>query len=83
MWAIFVFTLLIGAATLSTLATIMAVKERDLVKATIYSALQSTAYALMYFLFMAPDLVLVYAAVSVGIYPLITLLVIKRVGRYE
>jgi len=83
MWIIFVFTLLIGAAVLSTLATMMAVRERDLVKATIYSALQSTAYALMYFLFMAPDLVLVYAAVSVGIYPLITLLVIKRVGRYE
>jgi len=83
MWIIFVFTLLIGAAALSTLATVMAVRERDLVKAAIYSALQSTAYALMYFLFMAPDLVLVYAAVSVGIYPLITLLVIKRVGRYE
>jgi len=83
MWTIFVFTLLIGAAALSTLATMMAVRERDLVKATIYSALQSTAYALMYFLFMAPDLVLVYAAVSVGIYPLITLLIIKRVGRYE
>jgi len=83
MWIIFVFTLLIGAAVLSALATVMAVRERDLVKATIYSALQSTAYALMYFLFMAPDLVLVYAAVSVGIYPLITLLIIKRVGRYE
>jgi len=83
MWILFVFTLLIGAAALSTLATVMAIRERDLIKATIYSALQSTAYALMYFLFMAPDLVLVYAAVSVGIYPLITLLVIKRVGRYE
>jgi len=83
MWTIFVFTLLIGVAALSTLATVMAVRERDLIKATIYSALQSTAYALMYFLFMAPDLVLVYAAVSVGIYPLITLLIIKRVGRYE
>jgi len=78
-----VFTLLAISALLSTMATVLAVLAKDLLKAIVFSALQSVAYTLMYFLLMAPDIVLVYAAVAVGIYPLTLVLLIKKVGRYE
>ncbi len=78
-----VFTLLAISALLSVVATVLAVQSRDLLKAIVFSALQSVAYTLMYFLLMAPDIVLVYAAVAVGIYPLALVLLIKKVGRYE
>ena len=78
-----VFALLAGSALISVVATVLAVRARDLLKAVIFSALQSVAYTLMYFMLMAPDIVLVYAAVAVGIYPLILILLIKKVGRYE
>ena len=78
-----VFTMLAIAAMLSVVATVLAVQSRDLLKAIVFSALQSVAYTLMYFLLMAPDIVLVYVAVTVGIYPLALVLLIKKVGRYE
>ena len=78
-----VFVMLAIAAMLSVVATVLAVQSRDLLKALVFSALQSVAYALMYFLLMAPDIVLVYVAVTVGIYPLALVLLIKKVGRYE
>ncbi len=78
-----VFGLLAASALVSVVATVLAVQSRDLLKAVIFSALQSVAYTLMYFMLMAPDIVLVYAAVAVGIYPLILILLIKKVGRYE
>ncbi len=81
--ATLVFTMLGVSAIVSTLATALTLVSRDLLIATIFSALQSTAYALMFYLLMAPDIVLVYAAVSVGIYPLIIITLIKKVGRYE
>ncbi len=78
-----VFGLLAASALVSVIATVLAVQARDLLKAVIFSALQSVAYTLMYYLLMAPDIVLVYAAVAVGIYPLILVLLVKKVGRYE
>jgi len=78
-----VFAMLAIAAMLSVVATVLAVQSRDLLKAIVFSALQSVAYTLMYFLLMAPDIVLVYVAVTVGIYPLALVLLIKKVGRYE
>ncbi|NPA96024.1 MAG: DUF4040 domain-containing protein [Crenarchaeota archaeon] len=78
-----VMGLLAASALISVIATVLAVQARDLLKAVIFSALQSVAYTLMYFMLMAPDIVLVYAAVAVGIYPLILILLIKKVGRYE
>lgn len=78
-----VFTMLAIAAMLSVVATVLTVQSRDLLKAIVFSALQSVAYTLMYFLLMAPDIVLVYVAVTVGIYPLALVLLIKKVGRYE
>lgn len=70
-------------ALLSVVATALAIRSKDLLNAVIFSSVQSVAYALIYFLLLAPDIVLVYVAVSVGIYPLILILLIKKVGRYE
>ncbi len=71
------------ASLLSVFATIMAVLDRDLLRAALFSALQSTLYAFLFYVLMAPDIVLVYVAVAVGIYPLLIVLLIKKVGRFE
>lgn len=71
------------AALLSVIATYLAIRARDMLDATIFSAVQSTAYAIMFYIFMAPDIVLVYVPVSVGILPAVTILLIKRTERYE
>ncbi len=81
--ATLIFIMMGASAILSTIAVVMTVISRDLLKAVIFSALQSTAYALIFYLLLAPDIVLVYAAVSIGIYPLIIITLIKKVGRYE
>jgi uncharacterized MnhB-related membrane protein len=76
--------LIMGISALSSvLFTFLTVKTKDLMYAVVFSSVQSVAYALIYFLLLAPDIVLVYVAVSVGIYPLIVILLIKKVGRYE
>ncbi|MEM0232906.1 MAG: hydrogenase subunit MbhD domain-containing protein [Candidatus Nezhaarchaeales archaeon] len=72
------FTLTIGA-----LFTYLAIKSRDLLKATIFSAAQSATYALIFFLLMAPDIVLAYIAVAIGIYTVILLYIISKTERYE
>ncbi|MEM1930987.1 MAG: hydrogenase subunit MbhD domain-containing protein [Sulfolobales archaeon] len=71
------------AALLSVIATYLAVRSRDMLAAVVFSAVQSTAYALIYYVLMAPDIVLVYIPVSVGILPAVTVLLIKKTERYE
>ncbi|MEM4696246.1 MAG: hydrogenase subunit MbhD domain-containing protein [Desulfurococcaceae archaeon] len=75
---------IIGAVSLVSIVFVaLAISTRDLLKAVIYSAVQSTLYAFLMYLLMAPDIVLVYVAVSVGLLPLITIALLKKVGRYE
>lgn len=78
-----VFGILALLGLLSMVATYLAVTERDLVKAVVFSAIQSTAYAFMYYLLMAPDIVLVYVPVAVGLYPAVILFLIKKTERFE
>jgi len=68
---------------ISTIATILAILERDLVRAVVFSAIQSTVYAFIYYLLMAPDIDLVYIPVAVGLYPAVILFLIKKTERYE
>lgn len=68
---------------LSTIAVYMAIVEKDLVKAVIYSALQSGFYTVLYFLLMAPDIVLVYLPVAVGLIPGVLLILISKTERWE
>ncbi len=71
------------AALISIVFTYLAVVERNLIHAVIFSAVQSTMYALIYFLLMAPDIVLVYLPVGVGIYPAIVLLLVKKTDKVD
>lgn len=71
------------AGVISMIATYLAVVEKDLVKAVVYSALQSTAYTMLFYLLMAPDIALVYIPVSVGLYPAVVLFLIKKTERVE
>ncbi len=69
--------------TLALVFTYLAMKERDLVKAIIYSAVEAIAFALAYTIMFAPDIVLAYIAVGVGIYSVVFLYVAKRTEREE
>jgi uncharacterized MnhB-related membrane protein len=68
---------------ISVVATYLAIVEKDLVKAVIYSAIQSTMYALLYYLLMAPDTALVYLPVAVGLIPGVLLVLIGKTERWE
>ena len=71
------------SALASTVAVYLAIIEKDLIKAVLYSAIQSTFYALIFYLLMVPDIVLVYIPVSVGLLPAIIIVTIKKTERYE
>jgi len=78
-----VYTLLAFCGLASTIAVYLALTEKDLVKAVIYSAVQSGLYAIAYFLLMAPDIVLVYLPVALGLVPAVLLSLISRTERWE
>lgn len=69
--------------TAAMVFTILAIREKDLVKAVVYSAVQSIAYAIAFAVLLAPDILLVYIAVGLGIYPVIILYTISRTKRFE
>ncbi|MDI9619515.1 MAG: DUF4040 domain-containing protein [Candidatus Nezhaarchaeota archaeon] len=73
-----IFSLILGAYF-----SFLAIKSRDLVKAIVFSAGQSSAFALAFFLLMAPDVVLAYLAVAVGIYTIVLLYAVKKTERFE
>jgi uncharacterized MnhB-related membrane protein len=78
-----VYLIMAVIGVLSTIAVYMAIQERDLVKAVIYSAVQSSFYALLYYFLMAPDIVLVYLPVAVGLIPGVLLILISKTERWE
>lgn len=77
------YLLMALSALISIVAVYLAVVEKDLVKAVIYSALQSSLYALIFYLIMAPDIFLTYIPVSVGLYTALVLILIKKTERFE
>jgi uncharacterized MnhB-related membrane protein len=78
-----VYILMAVVSLISTLAVYMAVVEKDLIKAVIYSALQSGLYTILYFLLLAPDIGLVYIPVAVGLIPGVLLILISKTERWE
>lgn len=77
------YLLMAISALASVIAVYLAVVEKDLIRAVVYSALQSTFYALIIFLIMAPDIFLTYLPVSVGLYTALILVLIKKTERFE
>ncbi|AMM54750.1 DUF4040 domain-containing protein [Pyrococcus kukulkanii] len=61
----------------------LAVTEKDLLKAVGYSAAQAVSYAVAFYILMAPDVLLAYIAIAVGIYSALLIFVISKTERYE
>ena len=80
---ILTLVLLIAASLLSLAFVYLAITERDLLKATAFSAGQSVMYAIMLQTMGAADIVMTYIAVSVGLYSALLVFVISKSERYE
>ncbi|MCX8184425.1 MAG: DUF4040 domain-containing protein [Sulfolobales archaeon] len=79
----FSLVLLALFSTIGLIFTYLAVIEKDLVKAVIFSAIQSTSYVAVLYLLRAPDIVLVYLPVTVGLYPAALLFLVGKTERVE
>ncbi|MEZ0394771.1 MAG: hydrogenase subunit MbhD domain-containing protein [Desulfurococcaceae archaeon] len=74
---------LLMSSLLGLAATYMAVTEKDLLKAIGFSALQSVAFCVILQALAAPDIVLAYVAISVGLYSALLVIVVSKTERYE
>jgi energy-converting hydrogenase B subunit D len=70
-------------STIALIFTYLAVVQKDLVKAIIFSSVESAAYLLVFYLLMGPDLALAYVAIGIGIYPAVAFFLVKKTERYE
>jgi len=77
------YLLLAISMLFALVATYLAVVEKSLVKAVIYSALQSVSFTLALYLLKAPDIVLVYLPIAVGVYPAAILFLIRKTEEVE
>ncbi|MEM1983093.1 MAG: hydrogenase subunit MbhD domain-containing protein [Sulfolobales archaeon] len=77
------YLLLAISMLLALIATYLAIVEKHLVKAVVFSAVQSVAFTLALYLLRAPDIVLVYLPITVGIYPAAILFLIKKTEEVE
>ena len=75
---ILLITVLIGL-----IFSYLAIVEKDLLKAIGFSAVQAIAYAIAFYILMAPDIVLAYVAIAVGIYTALLVFVVSKTERYE
>ncbi|ANF22473.1 DUF4040 domain-containing protein [Thermococcus sp. CX2] len=75
--------ILATVAVLGMVFSYLAITEKDLLKAVGFSAVQAIAYAIAFYILMAPDIVLAYVAIAVGIYSALLVFVISKTERYE
>jgi len=80
---IFIDFLLAVMSTIALIFTYLTIVQKDLVKAIIYSSVESGAYLLVFYLLMGPDLALAYVAIGIGIYPAVAFFLVKKTERYE
>jgi uncharacterized MnhB-related membrane protein len=80
---IFIDMFLAVMSTIALAFTYLAIIQKDLVKAIIYSAVESGAYLMVFYLLMGPDLALAYVAIGIGIYPAVVFFLVKKTERYE
>lgn len=72
------------AAALSVIASYLAISEKDPVTTCIYLALFGVFYALVYYVLMAPDVVLAYIPISSTIVPALLVVTVRKLrGRCE
>jgi len=70
-------------STLALIATIIALFERDVLRAIILAGIESVFYALLLALFLAPDLLIAYIAVGLGLNSVILIYALMKGERYE
>ncbi|QOR94352.1 DUF4040 domain-containing protein [Thermosphaera chiliense] len=75
--------LLSFASLLAIVFVYLAITEKDLIKAIVFSAGQSISYTIILQLFAAPDVLLAYIAVSVGIYSALLVYVVSKTERFD
>ncbi len=75
--------MLIITVIIGLIFSYLAIIEKDLLKAIGFSAIQAIAYAIAFYILMAPDIVLAYVAVAVGIYSALLIFVVSKTERYE
>jgi len=80
---IFVEVFLALLSTVALIFTYLAVVQKDLVKAIIFSSVESASYLLVFYLLMGPDWALAYVAIGIGIYPAVAFFLVKKTERYE
>jgi uncharacterized MnhB-related membrane protein len=80
---IFIDVFLAVISTVALIFTYLTIIQKDLVKAILFSAIESAAYLLVFYLLMGPDLALAYVAIGVGIYPAVAFFLVKKTERYE
>jgi uncharacterized MnhB-related membrane protein len=80
---IFIDVFLAVISTVALIFTYLAIIQKDLVKAILFSAIESASYLLVFYLLMGPDLALAYVAIGVGIYPAVAFFLVKKTERYE
>jgi len=71
------------SALIGLVFSYLAITEKDLLKAIGFSAVQAVAYAIIFYILMAPDIVLAYVAIAVGIYSALLVFVVSKTERYE
>lgn len=71
------------ASFVSVVSTYLAIAERDLLTSVLFTSLTGISYTLIYYVLMAPDVVLAYIPVSSVLLPALLFLVIRSTKRYE
>lgn len=75
--------IILVSSMLSIIMSYLTIVERDLLIATIYIAFIGVLYTLIYYILMAPDVVLAYIPVSSILLPLMVIIVLKKTKRFE
>ncbi|MCC6033428.1 MAG: DUF4040 domain-containing protein [Desulfurococcaceae archaeon] len=71
------------AATLALVSTVMVIYEKDVARSVVLAGVESVFYALVLAVFLAPDLLIAYVAIGLGLNTAILLYVLSRGERYE
>ena len=62
---------------------VLAIREKDLLKAVIFLSAASLCLTLVFFILKAPDLAITQAAIEVILVPVIFIVTIEKTRRYE
>ncbi|MEM0000354.1 MAG: hydrogenase subunit MbhD domain-containing protein [Desulfurococcaceae archaeon] len=80
---IFTLIVVLVASALSVITAYLIVAEDDLLVSCVYLALFGVFYALIYYAFMAPDVVLAYIPISSIIVPAMFFTVLSKLGKRQ